>query len=415
MTIRSTTSPAERATELLAAMFAGSSEDPSSLYDEARELGDGVHLFTPANLYLAFRYDDVQAIAREPVFSCDYFDTGGASIHDPANAEHVRFMDVSRRLMIFSDPPRHTALRDLVRRAFTPKAVERWRPLVEQSVDRLLDRFAAGDRIDAVSQLSIDVPVDVICAVLGVREYDRALVRSGSDGFGQTFAPSVVGAARDAAITNALVLIDNIDRIVEGKRDHLEDDLISMVIESQAEVGDEVDAADLLAQTAFLIAAGNETTVNMLTNGLSLLLRYPEQRELLQRDPALIDGFVNEALRFEPPIHMTPRRTTQPRMFGNTTIPSGAMVFQVLAAANRDPRKFDDPGEFRIDRPNNRHLTFNQGAHTCVGAPLARLEGQVFFERFLERFPNFGPGDGPARRRENHVLVRSIESLPIHV
>ncbi len=91
------------------------------------------------------------------------------------------------------------------------------------------------------------------------------------------------------------------------------------------------------------------------------------------------------------------------------------MVFQVLAAANRDPRKFDDPGEFRICRSANRHLTFNQGAHTCVGAPLARLEGQVFFERFLERFPDFGPGDGPAKRSENHVLVRSIESLPIHV
>jgi cytochrome P450 len=397
MTVRSTTSPAERATELLAAIFAGSSEDPSPLYDEARELGDGVHLFSPMNLYFAFRYDDVQAIAREPAFSCDYFDTGGASIHDSANAEHVRFMDVSRRLMIFSDPPRHTALRNLVRRAFTPRAVERWRPLVEQSVDRLLDKFTAGDRIEAVSQLSIDVPVDVICAVLGVSEYERAMVRSGSDGFGQTFTPSVVGAARDTAITNALILIDNIDRIVEDKRAQLEDDLISMVIESQAEVGDEVDAADLLAQTAFLIAAGNETTVNMLTNGLSLLLRYPEQRELLQRNPALIDGFVNEILRFEPPI------------------PSGTMVFQVLAAANRDPRKFDDPGEFRIDRSANHHLTFNQGAHTCVGAPLARLEGRVFFERFLERFPNFGPGDDPAKRSENHVLVRSIQSLPIHV
>jgi cytochrome P450 len=416
MTSTDATLGADRTTQLISEIFAGKPEDPAPLYDEVREIGDGVHLFPPANGYFAFRFEDAQKVARDPVFSSDFFDQAPMAIHDPSDAEHVRFVNISRRLMAFSDPPRHTALRALVRKAFTPNAVAMWRPTVEQAVDRLLDQFSPGDDVDFVAQLSIDVPIDAICAVLGVKEVDRPMIRAGSAGLASTFDPTIVGEARDQAIRDCLKLIDNIDGVLSERRETPEEDLISLVLQTQAEDGSDLEAADLLAQIVFLVAAGNETTVNMLSGGVFHLLKYPEQRERLQNDPSLVQSFINESLRLDTPIDIGPPRVTkEATKLGETEIPPGSLIFQVHAAANRDPRRFDDPTTFRIDRAPNPQMAFNHGVHSCVGAPLARLEGEVFLTRFLERFPDFSAGAEPARLRAGHVQVRGLESLPIRL
>ncbi|MGW5515073.1 cytochrome P450 [Nocardia africana] len=417
MTSAEATDVSARAIELISEIFAGKPEDPAPLYDELRELGDGVHYFPPAQAWFAFRYDDAQTVARQDgVFSSDFFDQAPMGIHNPEDPEHVRFIDFSRRLMAFNDAPRHTALRNVVRKAFTPNAVNRWRPTVEHAVDQLLEQFEPNDQVDFVEQLSIDVPVEAICAVLGVEQVDRPMIRAGSAGLASTFDPTILGDARDTAIRDALRMVDSIDSVIAERRKKPADDLISLVLEQEAEEGHNLDAADLLSQLVFLLAAGNETTVNMLSGGIAHLLQFPDQRQLLQSDLSLVNSFVNETLRLDTPIDIGPPRLAREAVtLGETEIPAGTFVFQVLGSANRDPRRFDAPAEFRIERAPNPHMTFNQGIHSCVGAPLARLEGEIFFTRFLTRFPDFTAGEEPARLRAGHVQVRGWESLPIRL
>jgi cytochrome P450 len=410
-----TTTESGRASDLIAEIFAGKPEDPSPLYDEAREIGDGVHFFAPANAFFAFRYDDVQTIAVDPNFSSDFVDQWPIA-RDPQNSDDIRFVEFARRFMAFNDPPRHTALRGIFRKAFMPNAIARWRPTVERAVDGLLDRFTSGDQVEFVSQLSADVPVEVICAVLGIDELDKEMIRAGTHGLSEAFDPNILVAARSSAIRESLHMADEVDAVIDRRRAKPAGDLISLVLEAQAEGGADVDAADLLTQVVFLLAAGNHTTINMLSNGVRHLLQHPDQRALLQGDPGLVSDFINESLRMEPPIHITPPRLLkEAAVLGTTALPAGSLVFQVLASANRDPRKFDNPGEFRIDRRRGRHVTFNHGIHSCVGAPLARLEAEVFFTRLLAHFPDFAAGAAPVRLPSGQVQVRGVETLPIRL
>ena len=406
-----------RTTDLISEIFQAKPELPAPLYDELLEIGDGVHHFAPANMFLVFRYDDVQAIGRDHHrFSTDAFDLAPMAMHDQDNPEHVRFMNISRRAMPFYDPPRHTELRNIFRKAFTPKAIAGWQITIERAVGRLLDQFEAGQEVDFVQQLSIDVPVDAICAVMGITEIDRSMIRKGSSGFGATFDPAVVGEGRDRAINDALMLFDYLEKEIADRSAHRRDDLISLALDAAAEDAARLTPADVLAQIAFLLGAGNETTVDLLSWGIWRLLQHPDQRAILSDEPTLIDGFINETLRLSPPIDAPgPRLTTRATTLGETELPAGSFVLQMLAAANRDPRKFDDPATFRISRSPNPMLSFNQGAHTCLGAPLSRLEARLFFQGFLARFPDFGAGIGEAKRNSGKFLQRSLTSLPVRL
>ena len=405
-----------RATELIAEIFAGHPEDPAPLYDEVREIEDGVHFFAPADGFFAFRYEDALAVARDPNFSSDFLDHWPPGLPEATDPQHVRLVEFSRRFMAFNDPPRHTALRGVVRKAFTPNAVDRWRPTVERAVDALLGQFRPGDEVDFVSELSIDVPVEAICAVLGIEHVDRPAIRAGTAGLAAVFDPTILGGGRDAAISDALRMVDDVATVVAERRARPTDDLISLVLDSEGEGDGELDTIDLLCQLVFLLAAGNHTTVNMLSGGVLHLLEHDSQRAMLQGEPRLVNAFINESLRLAPPIHFPPpRRVKQATTLGATELPAGSLVFQMLGAANRDPRKFADPGRFRLDRKSNAHLTFNHGVHSCVGAPLARLEGEILFTRFLNRFPNFAAGREPVRLSAGHVQVRGVERLPIRL
>jgi cytochrome P450 len=410
-----TTAPhgASRTTQALGELFSGEPIDPYPLYNELRETGDGVHFFEPLGAWLVFRHADVQRMGKDwETFNSNFFDVGPMGVHDKDDAEHRRFVDISSRLMAFNDPPRHTALKSVVRQAFTPRAIRKWQPMVEEAVDTLLDRYSEGDDVEFMSQLSIDVPIDAICAVLGVPVTDRDALRASSTGLQETFEPFIQGAERDHAIRSALRLIDHLDDIVAERRAEPREDLITLVMSHTTDEGDLLDHKDLLAQLVFLLAAGNETTVNLLGNGLDLLLDHPDERARLQADSALLEPFIEEALRMQPPLHIDPRMVAAPAMFGSTEVPAGSLAFQVIAAANRDPRKFDDPDTFRLDRGRTQHVTFNHGVHACVGAPLARLEGDVFFSHFLRRFPDFARSE-PSRRRAGHLEARGLETLPL--
>ncbi len=403
---------AERSAEALAELMFGA-PDPFPLYDELRELGGGVHRFDPIDAYFVFRYADIERTNSDHEhFSSDIFWQSPSSHHNPDDPEHRRFVAFNSRLMVFKDPPAHTRLRNAVRAGFTPRAVARWREAVEQTTDELLDRVKSGEEIDLVRDFAYEVPVAIVAAILGVPADDRASLHRWSFSFGSTFDFNIQGEARDAAIRDSLLLIDYLSDLAEDRRRHPGDDLTSMIVNSEAH-GEAVDPQDLVAQVFFLLSAGNETTANLVTNGLTLLLDHPEACRHLRDNPGQMPSAIEEMLRYDPPLHLTFRRATQDTTLGDTHIPADAIVYQVLPAANRDPRHFVRPKTFDIGRASNKHLAFNHGLHFCVGAPLARMESDVIFRKMLSRFPAIEPGSTPPVRRTSNVALRGWQSRPV--
>ncbi len=403
-----------RASEALHELFIAPTHDPFPLYDELRELGDGVHYIDGMGAYIAFRYADVLQIARDPeLFSNDYFLAAPPGMHDPDDAEHRRFVEVSATNLMFKDPPVHTALRRVVREAFTPQNVRRWVPLIEDAVDELLVRFEPGQEIDLVRDLAGEVPVAVISSILGVPVDDRSKFREWSFAFASTYDPAVQGADRDRCIRAGLELIDYLSEIAEQRRVTPTDDLTSMLVHARPDGEQTMGHAELLGQLTILLVAGNDTTTNLVANGTTILLEHPEAQARLAADATLIPSAIEEMLRYDPPLHLDGRLVKQDTVVGETEVPAGSLIFLALPAANRDPRVYAEPRRFDLTRERNHHLSFLHGIHFCVGAPLARLEGQILFEKLLGRFGELKGGSRPPVRRTSNVVARGWESRPV--
>jgi len=400
----------------VAALLGGAVQDPFPLYNELRETGDGVHWSPALNSWLITRYADVRRVAHDhATFSSEIFFDAPPGMHDPGNELHRRFVEINSRELMFTDPPRHTRLRSAFRAAFTPSAVETWRPLVERVTDEVLDRHQAGDEVELMSAVAADVPVAVIAAMLGVPAEDRWEFREWSFAFASTFDPLVQGERRDTCITQSMQLLDYLAAVLAERRRRPADDLTSVLAAAHTEDGSLLADADLLAQLALLLVAGNETTANLIGNGVTLLLTHPQAQAELSSNSTLVPTAIEEMLRIDPPLHLTMRKATSPTSIGRQTIPAGALVITILGAANRDPREFDSAETFDIHRRDNRHLAFFHGIHFCVGAPLARLEGAVMFERLLQRFPGLAAGSVPPVRRTSNVISRGWESRPVRL
>lgn len=314
--------------------------------------------------------------------------------------------------MLVVEPPDHTRYRRLVSRVFTARAVEALRPQVEAVADELLDALDGQDTVDLVAAYATLLPVTVIAQVLGVPVAERETVLR----FGHEAAPSL-----DVALS-----LRQYRRVDAGVRDfqrwlgaHLEqlrrcpgDDLLSQLVHLEDD-GQQLDDTELRATAGLLLAAGFETTVNLLGSGTDLLLRAPEQLAALRADPARWPGAVEEVLRVESPVQVTARFAVRDTVVAGTPVRAGALLVLMLGGANRDPAVFADPHAFDVGRPNAReHLAFSSGRHFCLGAALARLEGEVGLRRLFERYPDLAPaGDGV--RRPTRVL-RGFEQLPVH-
>lgn len=403
-----------RARELMTALFEGDVQDPYPLYDELREIGDGIHWADQLQAYIVCRYDDVRRIGSEyTTFSSDVFYDGAPSWHNPAETEHLRFLEAASKLFMFADPPIHTRIRSTFRHAFTPHAVEQWRPMIKQVTEELIDAYDRGVEFNIMPGFAADVPVAVVAEILGVPREMRSEFRRWSYAYASTFDPVVQGPARDAAITDSLELFDYLGGLVAQRRLEPRPDLITTLIETETVAGDHLNDVELLAQLALLLVAGNETTTTTIGTGLTKLFENPDVLELLKRDPSRIPDAIEEVLRIDPPLHFQIRKTVGEVEIGDRVLPPGAMLFPSPAAANRDPRRFDHPTVFDIDRPDNKHLAFFHGVHFCVGAPLARMELQVVFEHVLETFPDIRPGEQPAERRTTNSIARGWISRPV--
>lgn len=398
-----------------AALLSGELNDPYPVYNELRETDGGVHWVPELNAYLVTRYDDARAMGGDlATFSNDYFSASAAGRHDAAIATERRFAEINEKCLIFTDPPVHTRLRTVMRAAFTPKALERWRPMVETVTDELFARFERGQQVEVMADIANDVPVAVIASMLGVPKEYYPKFSAWSIAYASTFDPLVDGLRRREAIAGSMEMIDFLAELVADRRKNPQNDLTSMLASTRTNDDTVLDDTELLAQLAILLVAGNETTTGLIGAGISALLEFPDARADFQRDPgAVMDTMIEEMLRFDPPLHATQRKVVQAVKMGGVDLEPGSMVLPMIGAANRDPRHFDEPDSFNIRRENNRHLSFFHGVHFCVGAPLARLEAEVVFEKLNTAFPDFSDGDGPPVRRSGNLVVRGWVRRPL--
>ena len=380
--------------------------DPYPFYRRLRE-EDPVHQ-SPLGIWVLTRYDDAVMVLRDPRFGRE----GLAEIMDARLGVPAR--PANTRDMLFRDPPDHTRLRALVSRAFTPRVVEAMRPHIQEIVDGLLDRVADSGRLDVIEDLAYPLPVRVICEMLGVPLADQEVFKDWSADIARSLDASILPAGSEA-VTRGQVAGDAIREyfrgLIAGRRKQPRADLLSALIAAE-EQGDKLSEPELVATCVLLLIAGHETTVNLIGNGLLALLRHPDQLRVLAADPALIQTGVEELLRFDGPVQRTGRLTMADVEIGGRDIPKGSIVAAVIGAANRDPAHFADPDRLDVTRQENRHIAFGFGIHFCLGAPLARIEGQVAIGTILRRWPTLKLVSDTPEWRESSVL-RGLKTLPV--
>lgn len=382
---------------------------PYGYYSTLREHAPvhSIRLRNGATAWLVSRHDDAVAVLGDPRFAKDPAAAKGTSppwLPGPLRALSRNMLDL--------DEPDHRRLRDLVQKAFTPRVVEEMRPRIHDIAGRLLDTIERKGTADLIADYASPIPVTVIAELLGVPERERAKFHRWST---HLVAADTSAWHKVRAIPAGLAFILFLRRLIRTRRAALQDDLLSRLIEVH-EAGDRLSADELLAMSFLLLVAGHETTVNLIGNGILTLLQHPEAMERLRRDPALIAAAVEEMLRYASPLQMaTERYATTAVEIAGVTIPRGAVVYVVLAAANRDEAAFRDAARFDIDRQPNRHLAFGHGIHYCLGAPLARLEGQIAIRALLERFSRIALVSGATLRWRRGLVLNGVEALPVRV
>jgi hypothetical protein len=318
--------------------------------------------------------------------------------------------------MLAVDPPEHTRYRRLVSRAFSARAVTHFRERTGQIAQDLLDDLERdtprGQPVDLVARYASLLPVTVISEMLGVPVAMRQQFLAWGDGATPSLDMGLPWSTHRSVERN----LGELDTWFRGHlrrlREDPGDDLLSGLVTSADDDGSGLTEDELVATAALVFGAGFETTVNLIGNGTALLFAHPDQRRLLAEDPSLWPNAVDEMLRVEAPVQRTGRRVERNTTVRGVDLAEGDLVLLVLAAANRDPEVFADPHAFDVTRANARdHVAFSSGIHFCLGAALARMEGEVALRALFERFPELGPS-GPARRRST-IILRGYESLPV--
>ncbi|MCE7003303.1 cytochrome P450 [Kibdelosporangium philippinense] len=358
----------------------------------------------PLGFWLLTRYDDVLALLRAGQ-SVEIRNMSGQQ-QDPAAVLNASMLD--------RDPPDHPRLRALVTKVFTRRAISALEPRITELVDGALDKMAERGSSDLVEQLAFPLPFAVISEMLGLPQIDNARIRDLSGTLVQSL--EVVADEETArAIGDAAAELQALTRdLVAWKRANPADDLLTALIAAEHE-GQVLNEDELVSQVVLLYVAGHETTVNLIANGTLALLRNPDQFALLRQQPDLTANAVEEFLRYDSPVQQTRRIMISPYEVGGFEIPRGAFVVACLAAANRDEKVFGpDADKLRLDRKEARHhLSFGGGPHHCLGAALARLEGQIAIGRMVQRFPDLAV-DGEIELN-NRINLRGLNKLPVKV
>ena len=381
--------------------------DPYPFYHRLRS-EDPVHQ-TRAGFWVVTRYDDVVTVLRDAHFGREGFEHILTAVYGPTPDE-----ERVPRPMVFRDPPAHTRLRGLVSKAFTPRVVESMRQHIQEIVDRLLDHVQSAKEMDVISDLAYPLPVTVICEMLGVPAADHATIRQWSSDITRSLDALGLSSDRDIVKRGRAgrrALGEYFRSLLPNRREHPQADLLSSLIAAE-ERGDKLSEDELLATCVLLFIAGHETTVNLIGNGLLALLRHPDQLNMLREDPLLIASTVEELLRYDSPVQRTVRLANADVAIGGKTIPNGSLVIATIGAANRDPTHFAQPDSLDITRSDNDHIAFGFGIHSCLGAPLGRIEGQIALGTLLRRMPQLRLSSATPAWRESSTL-RGLKALPV--
>lgn len=317
------------------------------------------------------------------------------------------------RPFLFRDPPDHTRLRGLVSKAFTPRVVERLRPQVQLRLDGLLADIARSGtgRCDLVTDLAYPLPVLVISEMLGVPAEDHDRFRGWSQALAKSLDPTPGEVHGDELSQAADDFRSYFRELIGQRRNHPGDDLLSGLIAAEDE-GSRLTEDEMLSTCILLLVAGHETTVNLIANGILALLRHPDQLERLRQNPGLARSTVEEVLRFDPPVQFTGRFALGAATVEGAMVPDGESAILLLGAANRDPAVFAQPGRFDVGRSPNPHLSFGFGPHFCLGAALARVEGELALDAFAQRFVAPDHDETELEYRPN-VVLRGLARFPL--
>jgi pimeloyl-[acyl-carrier protein] synthase len=380
--------------------------DPYQTYHRLRAT-DPVH-HSPLGFWVLTRYEDVVAVLRDPRLAKEAI----------ASVVAARFgveVPVGMRLsMLDRDPPDHTRLRGLVSKAFTPRVVEALRPHIQQIVDGLLDRVERAGSMDLIEEFAYPLPVVVICEMLGVPVEDHERFKGWSLEIARSLdlilqPPDSDLARRSVDARHALT--DYFRGLIAERRASPRADMLSALIAAE-EAGDRLSEQELMATCILLLVAGHETTVNLIGNGTLALLRHPDELRRLRENPSLIGSAVEELLRYDGPVQRTARIPSVAVTIGGRTIEAGEMVMPFIGAADRDPTHFPDPDRLDIARSDNRHIAFGLGIHFCLGAPLARLEGQIAINTLVRRLPKLALATDRPEYRQS-LTLRGLKTLPV--
>ncbi|TCO53773.1 cytochrome P450 family protein [Actinocrispum wychmicini] len=379
--------------------------EPHAIYERLRAAGPVTHAQFSGGLegWLVTRYADARALLTDPRLSKD---RATALTMFPPGTENSYASPLTAH-MLNTDPPVHTRLRKLVNKAFTARTVARLRPRIEKITDELLDDMSGV--VDVMDALAFPLPIIVICELLGVPAADRTEFRGWAHRLFGDATPEQIAVASEAASAYVTSLI-------EDKRTNPGEDMVSDLIRVSDD-GDRLSGTELRNMAFLLLAAGFETTANLVGNSVLALVRHPDQQAVLRADPTLLPNAVEEFLRFECPVHIaTVRFTTEPVWVDGVQIPANSFVMISLLSANRDHDRFDDPYRLDVTRPLSPNLAFGYGIHHCLGAPLARLEGEIALGRLLARTTALTlDGDPETLRWQRSVLVHGLYRLPVRL
>jgi cytochrome P450 len=376
--------------------------NPHTFYTQLRST-ESLFYVEGLNAWVLTTYEDAMWLLKDSRFTKDMRKI--AHLEEEQNPAYEMIASHMRN-MLMTDPPDHTRLRTLVSKAFTPRMIEQLRPRIQQITDELLDAVQEQGEMDLIPDFAYPLPITVISEMLGIPATDRQRFR--------TWTQAIVNMQEEARVTALQEFLHYIKTLLDEKRVHPGNDLTSSLVQVE-ENGDQLRENELVSMLFLLIVAGHETTVNLLGNGTLALLQHPDQLQQLQHDPTLFPTAVEELLRYTAPVSLSDERwASEDIVLHGKLIRKGQMVIAALISANADPQQFPAGETLDITRRENQHLAFGKGIHYCLGAPLARLEGQIAFSTLFQRLPNLRLAIEPAQLVWNaNPMLRGLKSLPV--
>jgi cytochrome P450 len=382
--------------------------NPYPHYHRLRTL-EPVHR-SPLGFFVVSRHTDVNFVLRDKRFGKDFAGRMTRRFGPQVLDEPV-YRSMSR-WMLQMDPPDHTRLRGLVVKAFTARRVEDMRPRIQEIVDQTLDWVEPRGQMDLIADFALRLPVTVICDMLGIPEEDHEMIFAGARGGGRLLDPVPLSRGEiDQANNDNQATAAYFHSLFELRRRQPGDDLTSQLVQAEEE-GHKLTNEELTANVILLFGAGHETTVNLIGNGLLALHRNRDQLRLLKEDPRLIANAIEELLRYDSSVQMTGRAALEDVSVGGVDVAKGESVLCLLGAANRDPAVYPDPDRLDITRSNIRPMSFGGGIHFCLGAQLARIEGEIAIATLLRRLPDLRLEDVEHPDWRQTFVLRGLNRLP---